>query len=152
MNRKRFAWLLALLLPMAIAGCKKDPPPIVPVSGVLLLNGQPLPKAEIRFYPIEEGLNADYIAMAVTDDQGRFTLETNGQPGACACVHKVTVTEGPPPKDARGESARAQKAYSDYARTLRNRPIPSDYGTLATSTLEMTVTAEQSEYKIDLTR
>jgi hypothetical protein len=137
---------------VVLAGCSKAPPPIVPVNGVVKLNGQPLGNAEVRFIPQHEGLSGDYIGIAVTDDQGRFTLETNGQQGGCACVHMITVDEGPPPREARGESAKAQKAYADYAATLKNRPIPRKYATSAESPLTLTVTAGQSEYTIELKR
>lgn len=146
---KRIAWILVLALG---AGCTKEPPPIVPAAGVLLLNGEPLGKAEIRLYPQEKGLNGDFIAIAVTDDNGKFTLQCNGQPGACAGVHQVTVGEGPPPKDARGESAKAQQAYTAYAATLKNRPIPPRYATLAESPLTLTIVAGTGEYKIELSR
>src|SRR2546428_662788 len=37
------------------AGCAKSPPPVVDVSGVLLLDGQPLPNAKVEFIPQIKG-------------------------------------------------------------------------------------------------
>lgn len=144
----RFACGSLMVLSLVFCGCSKEPPPIVPVTGIVKLNGVPLAKAEVRFFPQQEGLNGDYIAIAITDEQGRYTLE----PGGCACVNKITVDEGPAPKECRGESAKAQMAYAAYAATLKNRPIPKKYATLAESPLSLTLTAGQSEYPLDLTR
>jgi hypothetical protein len=139
--------MIAVLAALTLCGCKKSAPPIVPVTGIVMLDGQPLPKAEVRFYPQEEGLPSNYIGMAVTDDNGRYTLMTNGQSGGCAGVNKITIAEGPPP-----DNARVQGAFEAYKQTLKNRPIPDRFGRLSAETLTITVAAGQSEYPIDLTR
>lgn len=133
------------------SGCGKSPPPIVPVQGQLLVGGKPLPMAEIRFYPMID-FGGEYIAVGQTDAEGRFTLLCNGQPGACACENRVTVTEGSVPDDMRGASLAAQAKQAEYQKSLKNRPIPSQYANLAQSPLAITVTAEQSEYTIELQR
>lgn len=135
------------LLAVMLAGCTKSPPPIVAASGIVKLGGQPLAKAEVRFYPLDPGIPGDYIAIAVTDDQGRYTLMTNNVSGACACAHKVTVTEGPPPDDARD-----QGKWERYLKTLKNRPIPAQYASVAQTPLTVTVKAGQTEYPIELNR
>ena len=99
------ARILFVVLVAALTGCKAEPPPIVAVTGTVTLDGFPLPKVEVRFYPEPSGLPGDYIAIAVTDENGKYTLMTNNQNGACACVNKVTVSEGPPPDEARSQSA-----------------------------------------------
>lgn len=139
--------LTVAALALALCGCKKSPPPIVPVSGLVTLDGSPLAKCEVRFYPQQEGVPGDYIGIAVTDENGRYTLMTNGQPGGCACVCKVTVAEGPPPDDQRN-----QTAFDRYKATLKNRPIPAKLGLLDEDTLTITVTAGQSDYPIALKR
>jgi hypothetical protein len=144
--------LLVIAIGLGLTGCKKSPPPIVKVSGTITLDGVPLDRAEVRFYPEQEGISGNYIAVAVTDENGKFTLESNGQSGACACAHRVTVSESPPPKEARGESTQARMASAAYARSLKNRPIPPRYASLADSPLELTITADRSDYTIELTR
>ena len=139
--------MLILLAAAALTGCKAEPPPIVAVSGIVTLDGKPLPKAEVRFYPEQPGLPGDYIAIAVTDENGKYTLMTNNQNGACACTNKVTVSEGPPPDDARSQSK-----FDAYKATLKNRPIPEKFGTLASSPLTITVKADQSDYPITISR
>ncbi len=139
--------MLAILFACSLTGCKKEPPPIVAVSGIITLDGKPLPKVEVRFYPEESGLPGDYIAIAVTDDDGKYTLMTNNQSGACVGVNKVTISEGPPP-----EGARSQEKFDLYKATLKNRPIPEHYGTLASSPLTITVSADKTDYPIALKR
>lgn len=138
---------------LTACGCGEPAmPAIVPVQGVLLLDGQPLPKAEIRFQPTATGLPGDAGASAVTDDQGKFTMTTSGAPGAIAGEHIVTVNEGPPPEETRGDGQEAQMAATDYAKSLTNRPIPKIYTTAATSKCRVTVSADKREYEIKISR
>jgi hypothetical protein len=134
---------------LAFTGCSKPPPPpVVPAEGVVLLNGQPLANAEVQFIPMAPGLGMEYIAVGTTDEQGRFKLTCKGQPGACACENKVTVTDAPLPERARGNQAEEAK----YSATLKNRPIPEVYATAARTPLTVTVTAGQTEYRVELNR
>ncbi len=132
------------------AGCgKEDPPPIVPAKGVVLLGGKPLPTAQVRFIP-QIGFGAQYIATATTDDQGRFTLQCSGQPGACAVENMVTVSEADIPPKLQGEGA--QRELANYLRSLKNRPIPRNYASPASSPLRVTVSEGQEEYVLELRR
>jgi hypothetical protein len=141
-----------ICLVLAAAGCGKTPPPIVPVSGIVVLNGQPLPHAEVRFCPMFTGLGSEYIATGVTDDQGRFHLTCPIRDGAAACENKVTVTDGPMPEGARGMSAAAQTKASAFLAGLKNRPIPPSYSNVAKTPLTVTVDPKTAEYKIELVR
>jgi hypothetical protein len=136
---------------LAPAGCTKPPPPVVAVSGVALLNGKPLDKAQITFFPTLADLSSDYVATAVTDDQGRFTLLTAGKDGVAACEHKVVVTEGPMPKGARGEGDRAQSIATEHYASLKNRPLPKPYSVAADTPLIITISGPQVDLKIELT-
>jgi len=137
---------------LVLSGCSKSPPPIVPVEGVVLLNGKPLPNASLQFIPTQSGLGMEYISVGTTDEFGRFWLSCNGQAGACAGENLVTVVEGPAPAGARGLSAEAQAEMSRYYAGLKNRPIPENYNSAARSPLKVVVTAAQSDYKIEMTR
>jgi len=148
-------FLLALLAPPLIAllsGCAASRPAIVPVEGVLLLNGQPVPNAEVQFVPMERGLGAEYIATGTTDERGRFALVCLGQAGACACENRVTVTDAELPEAARGGSAAAQSEMNRYYAAQKNRPIPPDYASAARTPLAVTVSAERGEYRLELKR
>jgi hypothetical protein len=124
----------------------------VPAEGVVLLEGRPLPGAEVQFVPLIQGFGGEYIATAVTDAQGRFVLRVLGRDGACACENQITVAEGPLPDDARGQSAAAQVRASQFLASLPNRPIPPRYANLAQSPLKLIVTADKREYQLELTR
>jgi hypothetical protein len=138
---------------IAIAsGCASSRPAIVPVQGVLILDDKPVPNAEIQFVPMERGLGAEYIAFGTTDEQGRFTLLCNGQPGACACENRVIVADASPPESARGQSSASQMEMSRFYAGLKNRPIPPDYATAARTPLAVIVTAERGDYRIELKR
>jgi len=127
-------------------------PAIVPVEGVLLLNGEPVPHAEVQFVPMERGLGAESIATGTTDDQGRFTLSCQGQIGACACENRVTVVDAAPPERARGSSPVAQSEMARHYRERKNRPIPVDYANVARTPLLVTVRADQGAYRLELKR
>jgi len=150
--RVRAAGLLAALISALAVGCAKAPPSVVPAEGMVLLNGQPLPHAEVQFVPMIKGFGGEYIASAVTDDQGRFKLTCNGRSGAVAGENKVTVGEGPVPEKFRGQSAEAQIGASKFMTGLKNRPIPDKFANLAQSSLTVTVDPGQSQYELKLTR
>jgi hypothetical protein len=140
----------AAFLAAAVAfGCHKAPPPMVDATGVVLLNGKPLPKAKVRFIPKFEASNA-FCSQGVTDDDGRFVLKCNGVPGACAAESIVMVSEDDIPEHLTPESARPQLQV--YLKSLKNRPIPTQYSDLTNTPLTVTVSADQKEYKIELSR
>lgn len=60
-------------------------PSLVPVSGQVLLDGEPIAGAKVVFLP-KRLFSADSrvqpAASALTDQQGNFSLQTAGQPGA----------------------------------------------------------------------
>ncbi|WP_425399882.1 hypothetical protein [Aeoliella sp.] len=92
------------------AGCGDQRPHRVPVSGVVLVDGQPLAGAFIQFIPAE-----GRTAGGNTDEQGRFTLtcyELND--GATLGLHRVAVRaiDSLPNERIRW---RAPKAYLDPA-------------------------------------
>ena len=99
-----------------------------------------------------QGFGAEYMATGRTDDQGRFRVECPAGPGACACENRVTVSNAPAPDKARGMSAAAQAELTRYMNGLNNRPIPADYSSAAKTPLVLTVTAERSEYLLELKR
>lgn len=145
---------LLLIATLAWAGCAKkpDPPPIVEASGLVTVDGQPLPKASVRFIPMFEGFGAEVIAEAVTDDKGRYTLTCSGSSGACVGPHKVIVEEGPLPPGTMGESAKSQMKMTAYLQSLPNRPIPSQYGNVAQTPLAIEIVPEKTEYNLKLKR
>lgn len=152
MVRVSFGTAALAVAALTFCGCSKGPPPIVPVQGVILLNDQPLPHARIRFAPNLQGPGGDYLAEGVSDDDGRFELTCKGKPGACACENMVIVIEGPMTPKGRGMSEAAQAEAARFLASLKNRPIPPIYATASKTPLFVTVTADQTEYKLELKR
>ncbi|MEI7781348.1 MAG: hypothetical protein WCJ18_05415 [Planctomycetota bacterium] len=150
----RAAGLAGLFVCALLAnGCQKpSPPPVVEAGGTLTLNGAPLPKACVRFIPMFEGFGAEVIAEAVTDDSGKFALVCLGTNGACVGQHRVTVEEGPLPREASGESARAQMMMTRYLQGLPNRPIPPQYGNVAQTPLTVEIVPDKATYDLKIQR
>jgi hypothetical protein len=140
---------LAILVGL-LCGCREAPPPIVPAEGVVLLNGKPLAKVEVRFFP-KTDYGAEYIAKGVTDEQGHFTLTCKGESGACACENHVVIDEAELPAQLKGEKAQAE--LNEYFAKLGgiNR-LPPKYRNLSDSPLVANVNKEQKSYKFELKR
>src|SRR5262245_53655961 len=73
---------VAIVACAAPAGCGRKSN-VVPVSGKVTVNGQPLANVAVNFGPLTGGLDGAYASYGKTDADGRFTLKLvdNGQPG-----------------------------------------------------------------------
>jgi hypothetical protein len=148
MRNARAAVLGALFIALA-SGCGKAPPAIVPATGVIRLDGQPLKKVAVRFVPkTEDGPQS--IAIGVTDDSGRYTLTCKGKPGAYIGEYHVVVTEAELPALPKDEKGHPQVAA--YFQSLGGRPLPEKYANVITSPLTADVQPGRAEYDFDLTR
>jgi hypothetical protein len=155
MSRRTFAvfvGLCGLAGLITFPGCARELPPVVPVKGKVMLNGQPLPKASVTFVPQLEKFGSESNSTAVTDENGEFTLTCayNSQPGAVVAKHIVLVAESPLPDELRG--SRDARAIDRYQATLGNRPIPTDYGTVSTSSIRVEIKKGQEPVTIELKR
>ena len=151
----RLAFAASLLIAIAAtsSGCgKPKPPPIVEVKGRITINDAPLSSARIRFMPTFPGFGAEVIAEGVSDADGRYSLTCSGGSGACIGTHRVVVEEGPLPPGTSGESGEAQMKMTKYLQGLANRPIPSQYGSIAQTPLTVDVKADETNYDLKLTR
>ena len=135
------------------AGCSPKMPPVVPASGTVYLDGQPLPLARVEFVPDLKHFGAESNSTAVTDEEGRFTLTCNHEQksGAVVAMHRVLVIEHIP-DDLRGVSAKAQERLAQYQSRLKNRPIPEEYAIVSRTPITVEVKQGQHTYDIHLTR
>jgi hypothetical protein len=150
----RLVLRVGLLVAVAAAlGCGKRPPQFIEVSGVVLLNGQPLPNAKVEFVPDVQGFGAEINSFGISDDQGRFTLarSMSREPGTAVAKSWVLITELPTPREYRSQDPATQARFAEYQAKLKNRPIPAGYGSLATA-MVIEVKPDQKEYTIELTR
>jgi hypothetical protein len=87
------SWLtaLAVLASFFVAGCAEPQAKLVDVEGTVKLNGQPLEKVRVEFWPLNNGPQS----AALTDAEGEFVLETldGTQKGAVVGKHKVVLKD-----------------------------------------------------------
>ncbi len=114
---RRCVVLLALLslLGLAPAGCSSKPE-LAEVSGVVNLNGKPMPAALVEFLPDPEKGTTGPVSSATTDAVGLFRLMTSDQrDGAVVGFHRVLI------QDARS----IPKARSDFSMEKPPEHVPS---------------------------
>ena len=80
-----------LAMMVLLVGCSDAPtdlPKLGKVSGVVTLNGKPLPNAIVSFIPFKGAPSA-----AITDAEGKYVLHyKNGELGAAIGEHRVEVS------------------------------------------------------------
>jgi hypothetical protein len=122
------SWLwgiTAVAMIVGAAGCSRVPAGIAPVSGRVLLKGQPLAGATVTFQPV--GSNADGAvvvggSVGRTDGEGRFVLHLIDPdvPGAAVGRHVVTITTASLSGDdaARPKGERVPAEWRDGSQTF----------------------------------
>jgi hypothetical protein len=87
-------WLRLVFVGLVLAACGcGSGARIVPVSGQVTLDGQPLADAQVIFRPDSTELNPGPASHAKTDAEGRFVLRTmDDHDGAVVGPHKVRVS------------------------------------------------------------
>jgi len=137
--------LAALAFAVALAGCGSGPK-LVKAGGIVKYKNALIPGADVVFVPEGDG----QTAIGKTDEQGRFTLMTGGQPGAMAGGYKVSITAARP-KRAVSESE-AVAMSSEQIAANREDLVPVKYNNPVSSELIATVTpdAGQNEFVFDL--
>jgi hypothetical protein len=99
---------VGLVLTFAVlAGCGDSSAyTLVPVSGVVTLDGEPVPYTNITFIPqgSTENPSPGPGSAASCDDQGRYQLTTvRGEPGAVVGPHSVVIVAHGPPRTTSGD-------------------------------------------------
>ncbi|MCS7270435.1 MAG: metallophosphoesterase [Gemmataceae bacterium] len=109
-----------------------------PAAGVVTLDGQPLPRAEVtlhRLQPGGKGLRA--VADGWTDESGRFQLSTYSRfDGAPEGEYVVTIRLAPRLIELGGEPEKS--------------PIPAAYGAPLRSPLRVKITPGTNELKLEV--
>ena len=141
----RTAHVTLLMLALGVSACSRGPQ-MAPVSGVVLLNGQPVDRAAVFLTPVEGGRPAD----GVTDKDGKFTLQTF-EPGDGALLgkHKVAII---------GMRQTGVQATSDGLSGEVNESkvrevwfVPKMYASPDTSGIEVEVQRGMEPVKLELT-
>jgi len=90
------SWFLVLGVCCYLVGCGgPEHPDVGRVSGVVTLDGKPLPEATVMFQPTE-----GRASIATTDSAGKYSLiYLDGVPGARLGAHKVIIRTEIPGED-----------------------------------------------------
>ncbi len=150
---------------VVLAGCSSGNkgPKLAATDGTITYQGNPVPQATVMFVP-ENGP----LATATTDDKGKFTLSSGGQPGVTVGKVKVSITAFPPGQNPAGADAVAQRpqtpaemdAYMKKAEEMQKaiasgqspqslQPkslIPEIYGKPETSGLSYTIKPDEANH------
>jgi hypothetical protein len=118
-----------LLVALAVIGCGESGPRLVKAGGVVKHNSAPLAGADVVFVPDEGGLPS----LGRTDEQGRFSLKTNGRPGAPVGTFKVAITAVRQKRPV--SEAEAVGMTSEQIAANHESLIPVKYNNLFTSGL-----------------
>jgi hypothetical protein len=97
-NRFKLRWTLVVAL-LAMVGCGAENPALVPVTGIVTMDGEPLPEVAVTFTPTGETLGNG--AIGGTNGEGRFTLiDIRGSTGLHPGEYKVSFYPTPSGKNA----------------------------------------------------
>ncbi len=90
MGRSTLALLVCMMLVM---GCESKPYSLVPVAGIVTLDGKPVPGAVVNFQPQgTDGKSPGPGSTGRCDAEGRFALNTiRDEPGAVVATHNVRI-------------------------------------------------------------
>ena len=122
-----------LIFGTTLVGCFSRGPKIVPVSGKLTRNGQPVANLEVYFMPTQ-----GRPSVGTSDPMGQFKLRfTREQEGASVGTHTVFVTFNPPDQ-------------SEYASPSDLNEILAKYGSKDVSPLKIEIAQAVKDLEIKL--
>ena len=129
------------LLLLSATGCSSNEPKIVPVSGTVTRNGQPVANITIHFEP-EKGRPS----WGRSDDNGRYTLNyERGRDGAVTGTHKVFVEFR-----ARSPDEESQMAEGKLKVPQDRQAILDKYGKRDSPAITLEVTPKTTTYDLKL--
>jgi hypothetical protein len=91
LKRFRRIGILGIVCSGLMVGCDPGPQPLAPVTGQVTYQNQPLPRGTIVFVPDADRGNNGPLAQGIIQSQGRYSLQTEGKPGAPPGWYRVTV-------------------------------------------------------------
>lgn len=145
MQRVVSAMMVCALFLSVLAGCDSstaDLPELVPVTGVVTLDGAPAAGVNVTFIPV--GSTAGGASYGATDAGGKYELKSNdGRLGAAVGEFKVVCSKwimpdgsdyvgvpgGPSPMEA-GAKEKLSPKFSDENATTLKATVPAGGGTI----------------------
>jgi hypothetical protein len=136
---------VGIFLVTATIGCGGGPK-LVKASGTVTYKGKPIPGADIIM--MSDASSSPSIAR--TDDQGRFTVTTDGKPGALVGSYRVAITAARNKKEV--SPGAALSMTSEQIAANREDLIPIKYNNFESSGLTADVgkDAAANDYRFDL--
>jgi hypothetical protein len=106
----------------------QTPPTLVQFTGRVVYEGKPVTTGGIATLRLDDQLDS---ATSALDSEGKFTLETNGEPGAYVGRHKVVI--------------------SSMTQTMPPQPlIPGVYASMATTPLVIDVSTDPKKNTLEI--
>lgn len=134
----------------ALSGCGSGYG-VTPASGVVMMDGQPVPEAKVMFHPIDGGPRTSY---GTTNEKGEFKVSTYGMyDGALIGRHVVTITKVDtssqvkvdPNEGYMGQGYEQMMAPDNLAKASNPKFIlPEKYSSKETSGIEVDVVAGET--------
>lgn len=105
LNLQRSTWLAIVCSSIApLLGCgKSETYELAPVSGMVTLDGNPVPYTQVTFLPqgTPQQSEPGPGSIATCDDAGRYELKTvRGDVGAVVGTHRIQISSTGPPQAA----------------------------------------------------
>ena len=132
--------LSSVILLALAAGCNRDGLHLVPVDGVVTLDGKPIADAGVLFSPADPKLGPP--ASGTTDADGKFTLMTNNRQGAAVGDHLVVIAR---------EEVKVIPQSRGFPIYQTKHLVPSKYGEMKSSGLTATVKDDNNHFEFQLT-
>ena len=142
-------------LVLSVSGCGgSNRPSTQPVSGVVTMDGKPVPGATVVFHPVDTAVGVS--ALGTADGGGRYTLTTyDTGDGAVAAAYKVTVSHvagddvsDDVDLDEVGDAYDEMMAEGDTPEG--ENALPAAYASPATTPEQRTVAEGVNEFNIDI--
>lgn len=133
---------LMVLIAATTIGCDSGPK-LIGVGGTVKYQGKPVPGADVVFTPDAGGA----FALGRSDEEGKFTLATDGKSGALVGSYKVAVTAVRQKKAVKESEA---VGMTDAQIAANHEPlVPRKYNNTILSGLTATVGEDASANQFD---
>ena len=137
----RWAWCV-LAVAIVATGCGRSGP-VLPVNGIVTMDGQPLDGAAVTFYPEEGSRTMGGTARTGTD--GKFViLGAKGEQGLVAGKYKVTVSK------MKGGPVTDEPTLAAVTEAELKSDLPAIYSNPARTILSYSVTGDGKPIEIKL--
>jgi hypothetical protein len=147
--------LPTLILACGVIGCDggTSGAGLVPVSGQVTLDGEPLAGAQVIYIPARQDGQA-VTATATTDNRGNYSLLTNIGPGAMPGAYRVIVSKyvGSDDKPI-SQSLEGASPTHVMDSSKAKQALPSRYSDSEQTELQLEVVASgDNKHKLELTK